>query len=77
MYKRQGINTETLDGNQQGIDAAKKLLATKGASYRNIYFASGSEGDITPVIHGTYVSFSNLLRFGYRTFFRIVCYPYI
>ena len=28
-------------------------------------------------IHGTYVSFSNLLRFGYRTFFRIVCYPYI
>ena len=38
-----GINTETLDGNQQGIEAAKKLLATKGASYRNIYFASGSE----------------------------------
>ena len=30
-------------GNQQGIDAAKKLLAAKGASYRNIYFASGSE----------------------------------
>ena len=38
-----GINTETLDGNQQGIEAAKKLLATKGASYRNVYFASGSE----------------------------------
>lgn len=38
-----GINTETLDGNQQGIEAAKKLLAAKGASYRNIYFASGSE----------------------------------
>ena len=38
-----GINTETLDSNQQGIDAAKKLLAAKGASYRNIYFASGSE----------------------------------
>ena len=38
-----GINTETLDGNQQGVEAAKKLLATKGASYRNIYFASGSE----------------------------------
>ena len=38
-----GINTETLDGNQQGIDAAKKLLETTGASYRNIYFASGSE----------------------------------
>lgn len=38
-----GINTETLDGNQQGIETAKKLLATTGASYRNIYFASGSE----------------------------------
>ena len=38
-----GINTETLDGNQQGMDAAKKLLETTGASYRNIYFASGSE----------------------------------
>lgn len=38
-----GINTETLDGNQQGIEAAKKLLAAKGASYRNIYFASGSK----------------------------------
>ncbi|MFR9065978.1 MAG: TlpA disulfide reductase family protein [Faecalibacterium prausnitzii] len=25
-----GINTETLDGNQQGIDAAKKLLADNG-----------------------------------------------
>ena len=38
-----GINTETLDGNHQGIDAAKKLLAATGASYRNIYFASGSD----------------------------------
>lgn len=38
-----GINTETLDGNQQGIDAAKKLLTATGASYRNIYFASGSD----------------------------------
>ena len=38
-----GINTETLDGSQQGIEAAKKLLAAKGASYRNIYFASGSD----------------------------------
>lgn len=38
-----GINTETLDGSQQGIDAAKKLLAATGASYRNIYFASGSD----------------------------------
>ena len=38
-----GINTETLDGNAQGIETAKKLLAATGASYRNIYFASGSE----------------------------------
>ena len=38
-----GINTETLDGNQQGIEAAKKLLEATGASYRNIYFASGSD----------------------------------
>ena len=38
-----GINTETLDGNQQGIETAKKLLAATGASYRNIYFASGSD----------------------------------
>lgn len=38
-----GINTETLDGNQQGIETAKKLLAATGANYRNIYFASGSE----------------------------------
>ena len=27
-----GINTETLDGSQQGIEAAKKLLAAKGAT---------------------------------------------
>ena len=38
-----GINTETLDGNPQGIETAKQLLAATGASYRNIYFDSGSE----------------------------------
>ena len=38
-----GINTETLDGNSQGIETAKQLLAATGASYRNIYFDSGSE----------------------------------
>lgn len=38
-----GINTETLDGNPQGIETAKQLLAATGASYRNIYFDSGSK----------------------------------
>jgi len=38
-----GINTETLDGNPQGIETAKQLLAATGAGYRNIYFDSGSE----------------------------------
>ena len=32
-----------LDGNPQGIETAKQLLAATGASYRNIYFDSGSE----------------------------------
>lgn len=40
-----GINTETLDGNPQGIETAKQLLAATGADYRNIYFDSGSEAD--------------------------------
>ena len=38
-----GINTETLDGNQQGIEEAKRLLAAAGADYRNIYFDANSE----------------------------------
>ena len=38
-----GINTETLDGNEQAIETAKKLLESAGASYRNIYFDSNSE----------------------------------
>lgn len=40
-----GINTETLDGNPQGIETAKQLLAATGADYRNICFDSGSEAD--------------------------------
>ena len=38
-----GINTETLDDNADTIATAKQILQTKGASYRNITFASGSE----------------------------------
>ena len=38
-----GINTETLDGNQQGIETAKQLLESTGAAYRNIYFDSNSD----------------------------------
>ncbi len=38
-----GINTETLDDNADAIATAKQILQTKGASYRNITFASGSE----------------------------------
>lgn len=37
-----GINTETLDGNEQGIATAKQLLESTGAKYRNIYFDSNS-----------------------------------
>lgn len=38
-----GINTETLDDNADSIAAAKQILQAKGASYRNITFASDSE----------------------------------
>ena len=38
-----GINTETLDDNADAIATAKQILQTKGASYRNITFASSSE----------------------------------
>ena len=38
-----GINTETLDGNQQGIETAKQLLESTGAAYRNIYFDANSD----------------------------------
>ena len=38
-----GINTETLDGNQDAIALAKEILKKQGASYQNIYFDSNSE----------------------------------
>ena len=38
-----GINVDTLDGNQVMIDEAKKILEQKGATYRNVQFASDSE----------------------------------
>lgn len=38
-----GINTETLDDNQDGIKEAKKILEKQGASYRNLTFDSNSE----------------------------------
>ena len=38
-----GINSFTLDGNEKAIAEAKEVLAKKGATYQNIYFAS--DGD--------------------------------
>lgn len=38
-----GINTDTLDGNPEMIDEAKKILEQKGAAYQNIWFARDSE----------------------------------
>ena len=38
-----GVNIGALDGNEKTIEAAKKLLEAKGASYRNIYFDASSE----------------------------------
>lgn len=38
-----GINAFTLDGNKSAIEEAKDVLAKKGATYRNIYFDSGSD----------------------------------
>ena len=37
-----GINTDTLDDNQEGIKEAKEILKTKGASYKNLTFDSNS-----------------------------------
>lgn len=33
-----GINSETLNGDQAGIEEAKKILKEQGTSYKNIYF---------------------------------------
>ena len=38
-----GVNTFTLDGNEETISEAKDVLAKKGATYQNVYFASDGE----------------------------------
>lgn len=38
-----GINTDTLDGNEDAISEAKSILSEKGASYQNIYFPWDSD----------------------------------
>ena len=37
-----GINTDTLDDNQDGIQEAKDILKSQGVSYKNLTFASDS-----------------------------------
>ena len=37
-----GINTDTLDDNQDGIKEAKEILKAQGASYKNLTFDSDS-----------------------------------
>ena len=37
-----GINTDTLDDNQDGIKEAKDILKSQGAFYKNLTFASDS-----------------------------------
>ena len=38
-----GVNTFTLDGDEAAISEAKEVLAKKGATYQNVYFASNGE----------------------------------
>ncbi len=38
-----GVNTFTLDGDEAAISEAKDVLAKKGVSYQNVYFASDGE----------------------------------
>jgi cytochrome oxidase Cu insertion factor (SCO1/SenC/PrrC family) len=38
-----GVNTFTLDGDEAAITEAKDVLAKKGATYQNVYFASDGE----------------------------------
>ena len=38
-----GVNSFTLDGNENEIAEAKDVLAKNGAAYQNVYFASDSE----------------------------------
>ena len=37
-----GVNTTLLDGKEEDIKEAKDLLAAKGVTYRNFYFAKDS-----------------------------------
>ena len=38
-----GVNTFTLDGDEAAISEAKDVLAKKGVTYQNVYFASNGE----------------------------------
>ena len=38
-----GVNTFTLDGDETAISEAKDVLAKKGVTYQNVYFASDGE----------------------------------
>ena len=38
-----GVNTFTLDGDEAAISEVKNVLAKKGATYQNVYFASDGE----------------------------------
>ena len=42
MYKRQGINTETFDGNKTAIKEAASVLESQGVKYRNLSIDSSS-----------------------------------
>ena len=43
-----GVNTFTLDGDETAISEAKDVLAKKGVTYQNVYFASdGEAGKLT------------------------------
>ena len=54
-----GINSFTLDGDKTAISDAKDILAKKGATYQNVWFASNSEaGKLTSGLYSyptTYV----------------------
>ena len=39
-----GVNTFTLDGDEAAISEAKDVLAKKGATYQNVYFAFRRRG---------------------------------
>ena len=51
-----GINTDTLDDNQDGIKEAKEILKAQGASYKNLTFDSNSTV-------GNYAGKGNIMAF--------------